>query len=77
MKNVRTVSLDRPSQASADQSKIKDWVSNRKTPEVPKKMKRISLDIPADLHVRTKMKCAELGITISDVIRDLLSKKFG
>jgi ParG len=38
--------------------------------------KRLTVDIPEELHRRIKMHCAGHGTQISDIIRDLLTKEF-
>jgi hypothetical protein len=39
-------------------------------------MKRLTIDIPASLHVRVKSQCATRGVNMADVIRDLLEQQF-
>ena len=43
-------------------------------PDVP--TKRLTVDVPEDLHRRIKVDCARNGVQISDVVRDLLAKEF-
>ena len=38
--------------------------------------KRLTVDIPEDLHRRIKVHCAGKGMQISDIVRDLLAKEF-
>lgn len=38
--------------------------------------KRLTVDIPEDLHRRIKVQCAMKDIQISDVVRDILVKEF-
>lgn len=40
-------------------------------------MKRLTIDIPASLHMAVKAQCAMRGTKIADEVRELLSKKFG
>ena len=40
------------------------------------KMKRLTIDIPPDLHTRIKVKCAQDQIKIADIVRQLLEQKF-
>ena len=40
-------------------------------------MKRLTIDVPADLHRRLKLACAESGQKIADVVRDMLTRKYG
>lgn len=43
----------------------KNIVSNR----------RLTIDLPADLHLRLKIHCAKSGVTMNDFIRACLEKK--
>ncbi len=43
-------------------------------PELP--TKRLTVDIPEDLHRRIKVDCAGKGTQISDVVRELLTKEY-
>lgn len=43
-------------------------------PDVP--TKRLTVDVPEDLHRRIKVDCAGKGVQISDVVRDILAKEF-
>ena len=40
-------------------------------------MKRLTIDIPAELHANVKSICARRGIKMSDAIRRILEEKFG
>ena len=39
-------------------------------------MKRLTIDVPIDLHIRLKTGCAMRGEKISDVIRVLIEREF-
>jgi hypothetical protein len=39
-------------------------------------MKRFTIDVPASLHRRIKVQCAERGVNMADEIRVLLDKHF-
>ena len=39
-------------------------------------MKRLTIDIPSDLHMRVKMQCAARGRKMADEIRVLLEERF-
>lgn len=43
---------------------------------VQEPMKRLTIDLPADLHRRVKRGCADRGIKMADVVRDLLDREF-
>jgi len=40
-------------------------------------MKRLTIDIPAELHTATKVACAQRGAKMADVIRELLETQSG
>lgn len=44
------------------------------TPKVP--MKRLTFDIPADLHRRMKIACVQEDVDMAEVIRGLLAQRF-
>lgn len=57
------------------------WVGNtdvaEKAPPKPDlPTKRLTVDVPEDLHRRIKVQCAMKDVQISDVVRDILSKEF-
>lgn len=66
----------RPAAATADA-----WVEQKRetedalTESVP--MKRLTIDIPADLHRRFKSDCAGRDVRMADVLREMLLKKYG
>lgn len=39
-------------------------------------MKRLTIDLPADLHRRVKRGCADRDLKMADLVRDLLSREF-
>ena len=39
-------------------------------------MKRLTFDIPADLHKRMKLDCVENGRDMADVLRELIVARF-
>ena len=49
-------------------------VITEKTPSP--KMKRLTIDIPDNLHRRVKSRCGQDGLRMADVIRELLEKRF-
>lgn len=46
------------------------------TVEAQIEMKRLTIDIPIELHRRVKSQCATRGVKMADVIRDLLNQEF-
>jgi hypothetical protein len=42
----------------------------------PQEMKRFTIDVPAALHRRIKMACAEHGTIMADEIRAMLEERF-
>ena len=67
---------------STPENKADQWVEGgqeTKKPEpLPEKieMKRYTIDLPVELHRRARIECLNRGITLADVIRELLEKKF-
>lgn len=53
------------------------WVAERVVPVSTTPMKRLTLDIPADLHRAIKTACASRGTKIVDELRELLVQKYG
>ena len=39
-------------------------------------MKRLTIDLPLGLHRRVKRGCADRGVKMADVVRDLLAAEF-
>lgn len=78
----KSVSFARP--ARAVQPGADAWVSGAgeevivpaKPPEVPIPMKRLTLDIPEELHRRVKAGCATRGEKIAEVVRRYLDAEF-
>lgn len=56
---------------------VEDWVSSREvSDEEAEEMKRLTLDVPANLHKRIKAQCASRGQKMVEEIRELLEKHF-
>jgi hypothetical protein len=55
-------------EASAD-----NWVNSRTTDE---EMKRLTFDVPANLHRRIKVACAKKGVKMADDLRELLERHY-
>jgi hypothetical protein len=71
----KTVMFKMPQRrASAD-----DWVQASPArdggPAAPP-MKRFTIDVPVELHRRVKTGCAQRGLKMADVLRDLLEREF-
>jgi hypothetical protein len=45
-------------------------------PPVEEVMKRLTIDLPLGLHRRVKRGCADRGVKMADVVRDLLAAEF-
>ncbi len=41
------------------------------------RMKRLTIDVSAELHSAIKVDCARRGIKMADAIRDILASEFG
>jgi hypothetical protein len=72
---MKTISFKSVKPTSPD-----DWVKSTKpldreaAPTEP--MKRFTIDVPLALHSRVKVACAQRGLKMADVIRDLLEREF-
>jgi len=75
---TKTVPFRTPTQLP----KLDDWVGVQQALPEPKvakpegPTKRLTVDIPEDLHRRIKVHCAGQGTQISDIVRELLAKEF-
>ena len=68
---------DRSHQPKAtSESAAEAWVAERRA-NGQEKMKRLTIDIPLNLHRQIKVQCALDGVKMADVIRDLLEERFG
>ena len=59
--------------AAAQPPTAEKWVENRNAEPT---MKRLTVDVPADLHSRIKVACARRGVKMADEIRELLETHF-
>jgi hypothetical protein len=53
------------------------WVENRALVAEAEPMKRLTIDIPENLHRAIKTQCAMRGAKIADEVRELLIQKYG
>jgi hypothetical protein len=65
---------------------VDDWVATPRTqeaapvdspPKEPVKMKRLTLDIPEDLHKAIKTESVQRGVAMADMLREDLLQKYG
>ena len=70
---------------------LENWVESREVPVVeavsmpsptaaapsPPKLKRLTLDIPDELHRKIKGKAVAEGVTMVDMLRELLEANYG
>lgn len=67
---------NKPTTRSAPAGNADAWVSDRTAvaagPAEPAKMKRLTIDVADTLHRDIKRKCADEGVKIADVARELL-----
>lgn len=54
------------------------WVANRADHPQPEKvkLKRLTLDLPPELHARIKAACATKGITMTEDVTKLLEREY-
>jgi len=62
----------KPTNKDTGKPTVDEWVDNRD----PEEIKRLTLDLPANLHRRIKATCAMRGTKMADEIRQLLEKHF-
>ena len=79
-RGMKTISFNRPRMADVDNS-VDRWVGDigvapEQTPQKPVRMKRFTIDVPADLHRRIKTHCAIEGIQMADLLREILETRF-
>ena len=68
----------RPRPSSQARAQAEAWVENRGQEENQVvQMKRLTVDIPDELHRKMKADCAMQGLKIADVIREMLMERFG
>ena len=80
---MKRVSFRAKTPAGTATSKIDAWVENREAlpqiavpSETIETMKRLTIDVPIELHKRIKSRCAMDNLVMADVIRDLLDHRF-
>ena len=50
-----------------------EWIGDK---DAGQPMKRLTIDVPLDLHKRIKTQCAERGTKMADAVRELLERQF-
>ena len=65
---------NKPQTKVVEEASKDDWVKNREAE--PTKMKRLTIDVPEELHRRIKSACASKGVKMADEIRILLEQHF-
>lgn len=84
----KKVSFGRKPGAVEKSADVEEWVTNRESlieagqpelaePVKPEKIKRLTLDIPESLHKAIKLKATHEGVTMVELLRDLLEKHYG
>jgi hypothetical protein len=72
--SAKKVTFGSQPQARPDPVSTPDqWVEQRTADEKPKRM---TFDVPENLHRRVKVGCALRGVTIREVILELLEREF-
>lgn len=62
---------------SAEDTVVDAWVGSRSHEPPRDPMKRLTIDIPAELHAKLKADCAMRGRKMADEVRELLMEKYG
>jgi hypothetical protein len=75
-RRMKTVAFNKPK--LADANSVDRWVGDvrEQKPAKPVQMKRFTLDVPVDLHRRIKSECANEGLKMADVLREMLETRF-
>ena len=76
---MKTISFNRPKMADTDANSVDRWVGEvapEQRPAKPVRMKRFTIDVPAELHRRIKTQCAGEGLKMADVLREMLETRF-
>ena len=63
--------------AAQQKSEVKAKSKESKKPEAQGAMKRLTLDIPESLHRRIKGKAVMEGVTMVNMLRELLEENYG
>lgn len=74
-----------PKPGSEKPASVDEWVASRnaageipeETESEPVKMKRLTLDIPEPLHRAIKRQAVDQGVTMAELLRDLLVERYG
>ena len=66
-----------PAPAAQQKSEMKAESKESKKPETQAAMKRLTLDIPESLHRRIKGKAVMEGVTMVNMLRELLEENYG
>jgi len=81
----KKISFAKPKKARQVPDAPDSWVSSgdpreqkesKPEPAAQVPMKRLTIDVPMDLHQRVKIGCAKRGLKMADEIRKLLEKEF-
>ncbi len=80
---AKKVSMSAKPGRSKQTPSMDEWVEKRgsteETPTIPAppvKMKRLTLDIPEPLHKAIKTRSVEEGVSMVDMLRDLLTEHY-
>jgi predicted DNA binding CopG/RHH family protein len=85
----KKVSFGRKPGAVAKPVDVEEWVTNREAlveaeqpatvteTTKPEKIKRLTLDIPESLHKAIKLKATNDGVTMVELLRELLEEHYG
>ena len=74
---VSSRSADAEAPAPAEHSNASANLAAASEPVAPAEaIKRFTIDVPASLHTRVKIGCAQRGLKMADVLREMLEKEF-
>lgn len=74
--SAKKVQIGAKPTANIDPDKADQWVQSRDQASAAEPMKRLTIDISADLHRAIKTACAMNGTKMAEEIRQLLAQKY-
>jgi hypothetical protein len=73
---MKSVAFAKVSKPLTPDAWVNGGAAEQPTTRPTEPVKRITVDVPASLHQRVKIGCAQRQLNISDVLRDFLEREF-
>ena len=71
---MKKITIGSKPSTTQNQYSADEWVADRQLTET---LKRLTVDVPLELHKRIKSQCANRNVKMADEIRELLERHFG